>query len=225
VYLTVSRGGLVLVGVFLLAQAAFLMRTGTLRPRQLGVFLCAGWAVVVCTIVLGLVLLSRFDIPEIYAVQRFRLEGKPVEDKREVLTRDALEAVLRGPWYGHGLFSFTGPAEGADIRSAISPSQGSHNMYLTIWGETGIVGLVTYLVVLGLGLHRTFTASLSGRDRQALVLMWLIFLLVGFIWHNVLENPFGVLYTALIYYLPNLLAYDYEPYPVSQAEPIGALHA
>jgi O-antigen ligase len=224
IYLTASRSGLVLLGIYVLAQIFMLARSGLVRPQRLGIILCATWAVVLGAIVVGLCLPLGLDFSEDYAVRRFLLEGKAGEDKRTKLSREALEAALSGPWYGHGLFTFSGRGEGAEVQSVIDESQGAHNLYLAVLGETGIVGLVSYLGILGLALRRSLAAGVTGGDRHDLVLMWLIYFLIGLIWHNQFENPFGLFYIALLYYLPDLLGRNRDASPAWQVSPSGVAH-
>jgi O-antigen ligase len=224
IYLTASRSGLVLVGTYVVAQIFSLARAGLVQPRRLGIILCGTWAVVLCAIVLGLSPPSGLDVSEGYAVRRFLLEGKAGEDKRTSLSREALEAALSGPWYGRGLFTFSGRGEGAEVQSVIDESQGAHNFYLAVLGETGIVGLVSYLGILGLGLRRSLATAATRVDRHDLALMWLCYFLIGLVWHNQLENPFGLFYIALLYYSPDLLGRNRDASPAGQVSPSGVAH-
>jgi hypothetical protein len=70
-----------------------------------------------------------------------------------------------------------------------------------IYGEIGIVGLLTYLGVLGVGLHRTCALPMNRRDRLILLLIWGVFLFWHFKGHGLFNQwecmvMWGVLFTA-----------------------------
>src|SRR5262249_17778670 len=110
------------------------------------------------------------------------------------------------------------------VQSVIDESQGAHNLYLVVLGETGIVSLIVYLAILGLGLRRSLATGVTQVERHALALMWFSFLLIGFVWHNPFENPFGLFYIALLYYLPDLLGRDQVASLAWQGSSSGVAH-
>lgn len=225
IYLTASRGGLLLIAFCGLAHLVFMLRARPAGVLRRGVFLGAASAAALCLIVLGNALPKDHGFWERYVVQRFLYGDKGSPEIRGVLALRAAEIAVNGPWYGHGLFTFHGMARETRIPSVIDETLGAHNIYLVVFGETGLVGLFGYGAVLGLGLFRLFTVRAAGGDRHIALLFWLSYLLIGFLWHNQLTSLGGMLYVALLYHLPGLVARNLESARFSRPLPSGAIHA
>ena len=125
---------------------------------------------------------------------------------RRQLTALWLRRVMDQPWLGYGLFAVQG-----SIRNTTAPSLepvSAHNIYLAIAGETGIVGLATYLLVVSVGINRLVRSGGIWLERMAVAVMWLVYLLLGFVWHNQLTASTGIIYIALMLSLPAALLHD-----------------
>ena len=103
--------------------------------------------------------------------------------------------ALDGPWGGLGIFSFQGSLS----------LEGAHDMYIMVWGETGALSLVVYLLVLIFGIFQAFSGAIPSRDRVALVTVWAVYLAVGLTTHNQISSVAGIIVIALLYRLPELL--------------------
>ncbi|HET6386869.1 MAG TPA: O-antigen ligase family protein, partial [Armatimonadota bacterium] len=57
------------------------------------------------------------------------------------VTRRYLKRAIEAPWFGYGLSTFT------EYRGVFD-DEGAHDIYLTVWGETGPFMLLAYLLVL-----------------------------------------------------------------------------
>jgi len=114
-------------------------------------------------------------------------------DNRSSLADYWLNKAVDGPWYGSGLSSF----EYGDNYVA----GGCHNQFIMIYGEVGLAGFVTYLLLLGIGIHRACTTPLAKRDRLILLLLWVMILFCHFKGHAMFDARhyyviWGLLFTA-----------------------------
>jgi O-antigen ligase len=94
---------------------------------------------------------------------------------RATLAAKAWRLFLESPWVGHGI-------------ATEHYTRISHNMYLTLAGQHGLLGLVTYPALV---------FAFSFRNRAALATA-AVFLVAGLISHNLLENEPALLCVALV---------------------------
>ncbi|SRR5579862_87975 len=203
-----GRGGAV-VGIFLGAS-----RTGAYLLALCGAFYAwlwlrtrrrfAAWIAVALAAGAG-VILAQSGLRENWQVRRFLDFAEETRDSGDVsrveIARDAIHKALNGPWYGNGLFAFQSNREFPAVLDVPA-----HNIYLAVWGETGVPLAVAYLLALGFGFSRVFRTPLRKRDAIAVGLMWLCYLVIGFTWHNQFTSFAGMLYIALLFRLPDALA-------------------
>jgi O-antigen ligase len=81
----------------------------------------------------------------------------------------------------------------------------AHNIYLTVWGETGPLIALAYVFVLGMGLRQVLRVRLLLADRIPILLMWFCYLVVGLTWHNQFTSFAGMIFVGLLYHLPSIL--------------------
>ena len=131
-YLTYSRGSL-------LGLAVGLLMIGVLRYRRL---------LLVAVIGAGLLLL----LPPAEAYLAHLIEGLQLQDRATLMRlgeyKDAFALISRYPWFGVG---FAGSPE-ANLYIGVS------NLYLLMAEEMGVIGVVGFLVVVGLYLANLFRA-------------------------------------------------------------------
>jgi hypothetical protein len=210
VYLTASRFGAYALAFNLLAIAAFMMFTG--RARVLTRTL------VVMTAMSGVLLVSAWvygssSLRDAFAGSYALADGTisrwtrlaDVEDvyanpavSHATLTLQALERAAGGPWYGTGIFTFQRAEEGM--------LSGAHNIYIAVWGETGLWGLLAYPLLLIIGVTRVVKAGLRADDRFMLLLMWVTWFAAGFVSHVDLGTATAYMLWGLLYTIPPLLA-------------------
>lgn len=128
------------------------------------------------------------------------------DSSRLQIAQEAIERASERPWTGHGIFSFQGASAFSAMPSVLST--GVHNVYIAVWGETGIPGLISFLFLLAFGLHRLLKAQIARSERSILLLMWISYLVIGFAWHNQFSQFSGMLYIALLYHLPRVVAHN-----------------
>lgn len=130
--------------------------------------------------------------------------------ERDNVTRAAAETALAAPVQGYGIFAMQGfeltTLSRVSTTSLGELGIGAHNMYLVVLGELGPFGLASYLLLLGFGLRAAATARLTPPDRLLVALLWLTYLLIGFVWHNLFTDVVGMIFTAFVYLVPTRLS-------------------
>jgi O-antigen ligase len=142
VFFTFSRGGLILLGVFALFYLANLWRDRQGRPSVGGPLLLAGGlAASLLALSLFASSLAVFEQPTVRTrLDQLTLRAAPLADdaSRLDLFFYYADMVAQRPFLGHG----TGTSI-VDPRHA-PHGQGPHNMFLRVWVDHGLWGLVTY---------------------------------------------------------------------------------
>ncbi|MCB1755469.1 MAG: O-antigen ligase family protein [Gammaproteobacteria bacterium] len=190
VFATFSRGGYLLTIVLGTAIALRVLSSRNFKS--------------IATLIIGIVLLYGFfflAVTELHnlekggAFQRLDLmlsgdveeiaEGESTED-RKMLLRDHINLALESPFWGHGTgFTYTGQESG-----------GPHNVYVQIWCNQGVPGVVFTLAMLFV----FFTHFLRYRDYKGMVFIILL-LLEGFLNHNIYDQrPVILLMAAFLAY-------------------------
>ncbi len=206
-FLAASRTGFYVLGLCVLLYGAGRLRELRWRPGAVAAMLFALLALGVAggaAVALAPGSLSTLSqTPQVrrlldFAESDVRSEG---DLGRTDIAQAAAQAALDGPWYGRGFFTFQledNPFAVLDV--------GAHNFYLTAWGEAGIPGGVSLLVLLALGMSRLGHRALASRDRLALVLLWAGYLVIALTWHNQVTSFAGMLYSGALWHLPGVLA-------------------
>ncbi|MGZ5170307.1 MAG: O-antigen ligase family protein [Burkholderiales bacterium] len=114
--------------------------------------------------------------------------------ERAFVVQRAWESFLDSPIYGHGIGVTL--AKGARV--------GTHNMYVLLMAEQGLIGLALYLSLIGIvamkGWRLARTASAAhAREIGSTMVVYAAFLAAyGFVNHNVLDEPHGMFILAFI---------------------------
>jgi O-antigen ligase len=114
--------------------------------------------------------------------------------ERAFVAQRAWERFLDSPLYGHGIGVTL--AKGARV--------GTHNMYVLLMAEQGLIGLALYLSLLGILAHKGLRLARAARARHSreiglTLLLYAAFLgAYGFVNHNVLDEPHGMFILAFI---------------------------
>jgi O-antigen ligase len=142
---------------------------------------------------IGTWLSTNYDLTRFLDLgQSLRLASDP---SRTAAAQIWFAKALDGPWGGSGIYSFQGSLS----------LEGAHDMYIMVWGETGVVSLVLYLVVLTVGVLQAFSGAIPIRDRVALLTVWTVYLAVGLTTHTQFSSVAGIIVIALLYRLPEVL--------------------
>ena len=114
--------------------------------------------------------------------------------ERAFVAQRAWEMFLDSPLYGHGI----------GVTLARGARVGTHNMYVLLMAEQGLVGLALYLSLIGLLAHKGWRLARSAlatrtRDIGLTIVLYAAFLAAyGFVNHNVLDEPHGMFILAFI---------------------------
>lgn len=204
IYLSASRTGAYLLAVCALFHAGHWLRQHRIDAARLAAIfaalLLAGTAAVIAAQHFA------FDPAEHWQLARFLDLTETTRDRGDVsrteIAKYAIKTALDGPWYGNGLFTFQFHAQ-PSIPTLIDPP--AHNIFLAVWGEAGPLIGVSYLLILGLGMHRVFQTPMPSADRLAVLLMWVCYLIIGLTWHNQFTSFSGIIYIGLLWHLPTVL--------------------
>lgn len=114
--------------------------------------------------------------------------------------------LLNAPWYGYGLGAMCGsdtPFQVNRLRTDV-PLTGIHNLYLGIWIDVGLLGLLTFLVIVGRQAFRAMKQSaLAAPDRWALASLAIVVLVDSLVKHSLLFDMPGIASYALFFILPS----------------------
>ncbi|MGC9967459.1 MAG: O-antigen ligase family protein [Syntrophobacteraceae bacterium] len=111
--------------------------------------------------------------------------------------------VLReGLWYGYGYGAMGGGGSMGEVFRTDIPYNGIHNMYIGTWVDTGFLGGLSFIGILGLGLSRSIRARLSSRDRTVVLALWAVALIFGCFAHSLQAGLDGQILYLLCYLLP-----------------------
>lgn len=174
---TFSRGGLILWAVAFLVYAGQLLRTarvGFVAASLLGV------ASVTVLLVWLAPSTSLMDIPEVNErLSRLTLQADLVDldDSRVGLLLHYLDQVMTQPLLGYG----TGAMDQELWRAPFE--QGPHNMYVRVWFDHGLWGLLTYVGVLA-SATAIFLQRGDGRGLCFIALAWVY----GIVSHTVIDD-------------------------------------
>jgi O-antigen ligase len=153
--LTYSRSGWLaaMAGLSLLGVAV-LRRVG--RPRGAAFLVAAGAAGLIVLLVLSLLPPLPGDAPHVLQNLTNMFRWKGATARIRLLAWDAtLEAIGARPWLGYGPATFGAviewylPAELAPFGGADALGGRPHNAFLEVAVESGLLGLVSYLAMLG----------------------------------------------------------------------------
>jgi hypothetical protein len=213
IYLTASRTTIYILVVC--ALLVVLYRFWRARSARRDMLIFALGVALVGSLALGVAVVEHAawlpgDLAQPYTISRLL---DPTEATTGGFSHTALTALVwdraqTGPWYGRGIFAFQGLLP---FSAFTGEELGAHNIYLVVFGETGIPGIMVYGLALAAGLWAVGRAGGAPGARLALLLLWITYLLIGFTWHNQLTDPAGILYAGLIYQLPQVIAQDPVP--------------
>ena len=158
--MTASRGGLI---ASVIALAVFALALGIQSLRWRGARLGLMASPLALAALLFALLFARGGGP---VIDRFALAEHDMEVRR-ILAETHWRLFLERPWFGHGLNSFHDLNAGAltlDNWRALYNAGSVHNIYVQALEETGIAGLVLWVLMLGPLLLRAFVRVVGARS-------------------------------------------------------------
>ncbi len=108
------------------------------------------------------------------------------------------ERVMENPIVGYGAFSMHWDASGK------MGGVGVHNEYICIWGEGGLISLLTFGLLLLHGLQKSWRLP-RGPDRSVMMLTWVVWLVIQMTWHNGFDDANAAIIWALLWVVPAVI--------------------
>lgn len=216
IYLSASRTGMYILVLYALIALLFVLKSVRLSRGRIVALVCTS------SLLLSLLLLMPFSAnkPEVNLsdnltvgrILDFSESAYATDYTRTDVTMAVFNAVMQSPIQGHGLFVFQRPDLFLPIHLFNTAfrriNNGAHNIYLVVWGETGIGVFLGYLLVLGFGVLGVFRAKIAPGERLIAGLLWLTYLIMGFTWHIQFTYMLGIVFIALIYHFPWVVAHN-----------------
>jgi hypothetical protein len=198
VFLTGSREAFLPVLSIGTVEAALWYRTRRRSFRPGTELLVIAGAALAIAIAVPVVMLTVGTAPSVRALD---LGGSDTNisynPSRAYLFAQYWPVALDNPWYGGGAFTFQG--------NGTLEVLGSHNYYLTIFGECGLLMLVVYLVLAGSGFRASLSRRLLTADRVRLSVLWSFWLFLGLFNYNEASDLVFLIYFCLLFALPQAL--------------------
>lgn len=222
IYLTASRSGNYILALFFVVYMAFQLTRRVLSFRRAVALV----NLVALLYVVGLGLyytdsLPRYDVSQDFALSRILdVQESNTDYTRGDLTRAVYQLAVEAPWHGYGAMGLQDAQTSSLYFQSRLPGLGAHNIYLAVWGETGLLGLATYLGVIGLGVAQAIRKPLSPENRLIALLMWAGYLIRGLTWHSQFLSATGIVLAGVIFCYPFLAAS--APADEPRATPEGA---
>lgn len=124
-------------------------------------------------------------------------------DELSFLRRDDLQEIswrmfISGPILGVGLNNFIPFSADSFLVGPSRFLQPVHNIYLLLLSETGVLGLVGFLVMLGYPLYRLLKFKTYNVQFTIIILLWISIFFLGFFDHYFLTQPQG---TRLLFFI------------------------
>lgn len=114
-------------------------------------------------------------------------------------------------WYGRGYGAMGGAGSMGVIYRTDVPYIGIHNMYLGSAVDAGVLGALSYLIMLAIGLKRAVRSHLAPIDRTATLALWGVALIFSAFAHNLQASMDGQSMYLLCFLLPKAMALFESP--------------
>lgn len=201
VYMSASKGAMyALVAVLFVLGLAEVRLAFRRRSRWL-VIGSPLVAAILAVALVGLVNRTDFGAAKLempYPVQRF-VDITSVQDQNDpsrlAIASTWLVDLSSNPWTGNGVFKF----EGTETRP------GAHNLYIAVWGDSGILFLLGMMFIFLTGASGVWRHHLHGADKLAVTLVWIVYIYNGFISHDQFFAIMLMVAFALALVLPAVL--------------------
>lgn len=112
-------------------------------------------------------------------------------------------ALESGFFYGHGLFSMNGGGSMGNVFRTDIPYMGIHNLYLGILVDSGILGFVSFLIIIAYHLLKSIRIRFSSLTKFGIRSLFLLILTFSMFNHNMLSDMIGIIGYSFFYLLPS----------------------
>jgi len=162
-----------LLSLFLAMAVYVYLKRGFLSSRRILLFFGIG-------VIVALVIFLRFSAPQMHILPAYSV------GKRFGYLSQTWEMIRQHPLLGAGPGNFN-----------ISLSRYAHNSYLQIWAETGILGIISFLWLVGVTLKK-FLAKISLGNNVGICLLTAS---CAFLIHNLIDFTFFLPEVSLIWWV------------------------
>lgn len=208
IYLTASRSGGYILVLFAVSYLVFQLSQRVFSFRRAVVLVNV--VTLVYAIWLGLYYtdnLPRYDVSQDFALSRMLdYQETNTDYTRGDLTGAVYDLVLDSPWHGYGAMGLQDAQTSYLYFQSALPGLGAHNIFLAVWGETGLLGLVSYLAVLAFGCSRVLRLRLTPHQRLIIGFMWFGYLVRGLTWHSQFLSGTGMIIAGILFCYPQVAA-------------------
>jgi putative inorganic carbon (hco3(-)) transporter len=174
---------------------------GFIAATGLFVLLSKNRKVVYSAIILGiLTIFVVASTPNLRYRVILPFKGEKSTVSRFSLWHTANKMIKDSPLLGKGLYGYQNNFEKYNTDPGLAPINHPHNIFLTFWVETGLLGLVSFLIInIYVGWH-------AFRNRQNPLKFGLLLFLIAIFVHGLADSPYIINSLALTYWLVLALA-------------------
>ena len=148
-------------------------------------------------IVIALIIIS---IPNLRWRVLLPFYGEKSADSRVELWQSGLKGIKESPILGLGLNGYANQYKNLQTDSALDTHNFPHNIFLDLWVETGVLGLISLIGLIGLYIYQAF------KNRQNPYALGIGLFLIALIFSGLVDNPYFKNDLAMIFWLVLSLA-------------------
>jgi O-antigen ligase len=178
--LSLSRSGWLGLGA---AVLVYLIIAADKKTRKI---ILAGAVIVVAIVVYYPNLRYRFITP---------FYGEKSANSRIELWGDGLKAIKKSPILGLGLTGFATQYGALNTDPTLDTHNFPHNIFLNFWVETGLIGLISFMGLIGLLIYRGL------KNRKDAYQLAVALFLIALIFQGLVDNPYFKNDLALVFWI------------------------
>ena len=141
------------------------------------------------------------EIARLLDLSESETRAKGYESRFDVLVR-WLPVIESGPWYGYGLNAMAGGGSQGIIFRTDIPYMGVHNLYIGILLDAGLIGVLSFLLVLGYQLFKLARIRFQFLAKWGVFSLYFVVLIFSLFNHNMLSSMDGMIAYVLLFILP-----------------------
>jgi putative inorganic carbon (hco3(-)) transporter len=122
-------------------------------------------------------------------------KGEKSAVSRFSLWHTANKMIFDSPILGQGLYSYQTNFEKYNTDPGLAPINHPHNIFLTLWLETGLLGLLSFVYIF---LYSGYT---SFKRRMLAPNFGILLFLIALLFHGLTDSPYIINHLALTYWL------------------------
>lgn len=133
--------------------------------------------------------------------------GEKSAVSRLSLWQTGIKAIKKDPVFGLGLagFSRQWPALNTDPGLASATHNYPHNIFLDLWTETGILGLISFIGIVSIYIYRGLRSAVGNVNRQSLIVnnfpLSIALFLITLLFSGLVDNPYFKNDLAMVFWI------------------------